>query len=76
MPFRSGAISFRAVSELKLDFISMKCDSLGSWRTMTRKKRKRSSQVPSREPLTFYILFNIYNFPRGQCEIDVIVYLI
>ena len=66
MPFRPGAISFRIVYALKLDFISMKCGSLGSWRTMTRKKRKRSSRVPSREPLTFYILFNIYNFPRGS----------
>ena len=72
MPFRSGANSFRDVSALKLDFIRMKCESLGSWRTMTRNKRKRSSQVPSREQLTFYILFNIYNFPRGQFEIDVI----
>ena len=62
LSFRSGAASFHAFLALKQDFISMKCGPLGSWKTMTQKKRKRRCQVPFQESLIFIKKFNDYIF--------------
>ena len=56
--FRSGSLPFWMVHALNRAFVAL---GVSRWELKvkrTRKKRKRSSQVPSWEPLTFYILFN------------------
>ena len=56
--FRSGFLPFWMVLALNRAFVAL---GVSRWELKvkrTRKKRKRSSQVPSLEPLTFYILFN------------------
>ena len=58
MLFRVWLFPFRIAFVLKPTLFEIWISCWVVSRRRERKERKRRSQVPSREPLTFYILFN------------------